>query len=94
MGILVTGDYETPQGISLPSVYISLHDSVVLYDNSVNTLIYTYKVYKDQSSADTGKRPFDTVEITVPTTDCSNVFASAYTNLRTLFPTFTVTDAI
>jgi hypothetical protein len=94
MGILVEGTYETPQGIVLPSVYVSMHNSVVLYDKSVSRLIYTYNVYKDKDSADSGKRPLDSTEITIETTDCSNVFASAYTNLKTLFPAFTVSDSI
>jgi hypothetical protein len=94
MGILVEGNYETPHGVVLPSVYVSLHNSVILYDKSVNRLIYTYNIYKDKDSAYTGKRPLDSTEITLETTDYSNVFASAYTHMKTLFPTFTVTDAI
>jgi hypothetical protein len=94
MGIIVTGNYETPQGVVLPSVYVSLHNSVILYDKSVNTLVYTYNIYKDKDSADSGKRPLDSTEITLQTSECSNVFASAYTNLKTLFPAFTVSDLI
>jgi hypothetical protein len=94
MGILITGDYETPQGIVCQSVYASFHNSVILYDKSVNALIYTYNIYNSQESAYTGKRSLDTVEVSLMTTDFSNVFSTAYTNLKTRFPTFTVTDAI
>lgn len=93
MGIIVTGNYETPQGVSLSSVYVSLHNSVILYDKSVNTLVYTYNVYKDHDAAYSGKRPLDSTEVTFQTTDCSNVFSTAYTNLKTRFPSFTITDA-
>lgn len=94
MGILIQGNYETPQGFILQSVYVSLHKSIILYDKSRDILIYTYNVYKDLESATNDKRPLESVETVLETTEISNVFATAYTHMKTLFPTFTVSDYI
>ena len=77
MGILIQGNYETPQGFILQSVYVSLHKSIILYDKSRDILIYTYNVYKDLESATNDKRPLESVETVLETTEISNVFAKS-----------------
>lgn len=94
MGIIVQGDYETPQGLILSNVYVSFHNSVILYDKSINKLVYTYNIYKDRDSAESGKRPLDSAEVSLSVSTVTDIFAVSYENLKTLFPTFVVSDDI
>ena len=87
MGIYAVGQYTSPQGIQLSNVYVSLHDSTIVYAKKDNRLIYSYSMYADRT-----KEPLETVQIYMNNPDVSDIFKTIYSNIKNEFSTFDLTD--